>query len=408
MTEIAQAPRRVVSAGGFVTTLGGSARSPAARAAMARAAGASWSIAELQEWAGTVIAQVTGAESGWVTCGAAAGLTLGVAACIAGTDVVRINALPASAGTPREIVTQRGHRNSYDRAFRLAGATITEVGYPYAEGIGRTYEYELSAACGDQTVAVAYCARATAKGLPLDTVCELAHAEGLPVIVDAAAELPPVDNLRRFIADGADLVVFSGGKAIRGPQASGVVAGKRGLIESIGLQTLDMDVDPVAWAQRHGHLPPHHGLGRSLKVGQEEILGVVAALQEFAHSDQDVFRREFAEWLEQVRETIDLGTVVANPDGSFYPRLVVPFGAEPRARAIAEYLESRDPRVFVAHAPLVRGEIVICPEAIDESDRDHVEASLASAVGRGDANRPFVVASRLNAQTSGDEEQDRP
>jgi L-seryl-tRNA(Ser) seleniumtransferase len=385
-TDVAQSPRRVVSAAGFVTTLGGGARSPAARAAIAEAAGASWSIAELQEWAGTVIARITGAESGWVTCGAAAGLTLGAAACIAGTDVVRINALPASSGTPREIVTQRGHRNSYDRAFRLAGATITEVGYPYAEGIGRTYEYELSAAFGDQSVAVAYCARATAKGLPLVTVCELAHAGGLPVIVDAAAELPPVENLRRFISDGADLVVFSGGKAIRGPQASGIVAGKRELIDSIGLQTLDMDVDPVAWVRRYGKLPPHHGLGRSLKVGQEEILGVVAALQEFAHSDQEAIRRELAAWLEQVRERTGLGIVDDSRGGSFYPRLVVPLNAEARARAVADDLATRDPRVFVAHAPLVDGEIVICPEAIDERDRDHVEASLAGAVGRGSAS----------------------
>jgi L-seryl-tRNA(Ser) seleniumtransferase len=382
VTDVAQAPHRVISAAGFVTTLGGGARSSAARAAIAEAAGASWSIAELQEWAGTVIAQVTGAESGWVTCGAAAGLTLGAAACIAGTDAARINALPASAGTPREIVTQRGHRNSYDRAFRLAGATITEVGYPYAEGIGRTYEYELSAAFGDQTVAVAYCARAAAKGLPLATVCELAHADGLPVIVDAAAELPPVDNLKRFVSDGADLVVFSGGKAIRGPQASGIAAGKRELIDSIGLQTLDMDVDPVAWARRYGQLPPHHGLGRSLKVGQEEIHGVVAALREFAHSDQDAIRRELARWLEQVRERTELGTVVESRADSFYPRLVVPLSAEPRARAVADQLATCDPRVFVAHAPLADGEIVICPEAIDERDRDHVEASLASAVSR--------------------------
>ena len=376
------APHSVISAAGFVTTLGGSARSPAARSAIAQASGASWSIAELQDWAGSVIAEVTGAESGWVTCGAAAGLTLGAAACIAGADVVKINSLPADRGMPREIVTQRGHRNSYDRAFRLAGATISEVGYAYAEGIGRTYEYELTAAFSEETVAVAYCAHAERTGLSLSTVSALAHDHGLPVIVDAAAELPPVDNLGRFISEGADLVAFSGGKALRGPQASGIVAGKRELVESIRLQTLDMDVDPLEWARRHAHLPPHHGLGRSLKVGQEEILGVIAALQEFAHSDQDSVAAELAQWLETVHASIDVGTVGSMGDGSFYPRLVIPLDAEARARAVAEYLAGCDPRVFVPHAPLARGEIVICAEAIAEHDREHVQAVLANAISQ--------------------------
>lgn len=329
-----------------------------------------------------MIAEVTGAESGWVTCGAAAGLTLGAAACIAGTDVVKINSLPADRGMPRAIVTQRGHRNSYDRAFRLAGATISEVGYAYAEGIGRTYEYELTAAFSEETVAVAYCAHAERTGLSLSTVSALAHDHGLPVIVDAAAELPPVDNLGRFISEGADLVAFSGGKALRGPQASGIVAGKGELVESIRLQTLDMDVDPLGWARRHSHLPPHHGLGRSLKVGQEEILGVIAALQEFAHSDQDSVAAELAQWLETVHASIDEGTVGSMGDGSFYPRLVIPLDTEARARAVAEYLAGCDPRVFVPHAPLARGEIVICAEAIAEHDREHVQASLANAISQ--------------------------
>src|ERR1700733_2547426 len=109
MSSPESAPQSVISAAGFVTTLGGSARSQAAQEAITTASRGSWSIAELQEWAGAVIAEITGSESGWVTCGAAAGLTLGAAACIAGTDVVKINSMPADACTAREIVTQRGH-----------------------------------------------------------------------------------------------------------------------------------------------------------------------------------------------------------------------------------------------------------------------------------------------------------
>jgi D-glucosaminate-6-phosphate ammonia-lyase len=391
MLKLDPTPQSVVSAAGFVTTLGGSARSPATRSAIDKASGASWSIAELQEWAGTVIAELTGAESGWVTCGAAAGLTLGAAACIAGTDLVKMNSLPADAGVPSEIVMQRGHRNSYDRAFRLAGATIAEVGYTYAEGVGRTYEWELTAGFSAETVAVAYCAHAEKTGLPLTVVSKLAHAHGLPVIVDAAAALPPVGNLKRFISEGADLVVFSGGKAIRGPQGSGIVAGKRELVDSIRLQTLDMDVDPLLWTQQHGQPPPHHGLGRSLKVGQEEIFGVIAALEEFAESDHETLRQELADWLESVCRTIGVGTVQTTSDDSFYPRLVVRMAGGADAHAVASHLATRQPRVFVPHAPLARGEVVICAEAIAEPDRAHVEESLAEAVTQRRAG-PFVPA----------------
>ena len=150
---------------------------------------------------------------------------------------------PTPTGWPAEIIVQRGHRNAYDRAFRTAGARIVEVGYPWIEGVGLTYEWQLEAAFSERTVAVGHLALAEATACRSRRVCELAAAHGVPVIVDAAAELPPSSNLRRFIDEGAALVVFSGGKAIRGPQGSGILAGRRDLIESVRLQTLDMDVD---------------------------------------------------------------------------------------------------------------------------------------------------------------------
>ena len=198
-----------------------------------------------------------------------------------------MDALPDAARSAAEVIVQRGHRNAYDRAFRTAGARIVEVGYPWIEGVGLTYEWQLEAGITERTAAIAHFPLAEAEGIPLARVCEIAAAHGVPVIVDAAAELPPASNLRRYLDEGAALVAFSGGKAIRGPQGSGILAGRRELIESVRLQTLDMDIDVEAWIAREGAEPPHHGLGRSMKIGKEQIVGVVTALQEFLARDHD-------------------------------------------------------------------------------------------------------------------------
>ena len=132
----------------------------------------------------------------------------------------------------------------------------------------------------------------------------IAHRHDLPVIVDAAAALPPVENLRRFIAAGASLVAYSGGKAIGGPQASGILVGRADLIDSVALQHQDMDVYPATWTWRERYIeseplpgPPHHGLGRPLKVGKEEIAGLVVALRRFLTRDHAAERREQEERL---------------------------------------------------------------------------------------------------------------
>jgi len=371
-------PARVISAAGFVTSLGGGTLPDAVRAAMAEAGSATWRPDDLQAWAGEAIARVTGAESGWITSGAAAGLTLAAAACIARTRAREIDALPQLTSTRAEIIVQRGHRNAYDRAFRTAGATIVEVGYPVKEGVGLTYEWQLEAAFGERTAAVGHLALADADGIPLRRVCEIAAARGVPVIVDAAAELPPAANLRRFVDEGAGLVAFSGGKAIRGPQASGVLAGRRDLIESVRLQTLDMDVDVEAWVAREGAEPPHHGLGRSMKVGKEEIMGVVAALEEFVRRDHEAEAAALGDWLDSLLPIVSPWPARVATELHFYPRLVVEVGAG-AARAWSQRLAAADPAIVVPHAPLARGQLVVAAEAIVPEDRDLVREMLAAA-----------------------------
>ncbi len=301
----------VINAAATLTRLGGSRMAPEVLAAMNEAAAAFVHIDELQAKAGDVIAEITGAEAGYVTTGAAAALTLGTAACLAGMDVSKMDRLPDTTGMKNEVVVQRGHRNAYDHAVRAAGVTFVEVGTLGYPGAGGTFGWQIEEAITDKTVAV-FCPILDTPGtLPLKDVAVIAHAKGVPVIVDAAAELPPRSNLQKFIADGADLVAFSGGKAIGGPQASGVLAGRRDLIDSVALQHQDMDVRAETWSKRHyideGRVRgvPTQGFGRGLKVGREEIAGLVTALKIFAAGkDED----DWARWdrvLDIVHESLD-------------------------------------------------------------------------------------------------------
>src|SRR5262245_13747587 len=229
--------RPIINAKGPATRLSGGMMAPEVTAAMAEAAQACVDIAELQGRASAIIAGITGAEAGYVTSGAAAGMRLGTAACVAGLDPGRMSRLPDTAGMKNEVVMVRSQRNAYDHAVRAAGVKIVEVGLPdrYAgAGVRDADPWEIADAINERTAAVFYVADRQARPTLRDVV-KTAHDRGVPVLVDAAAQLPPARNLRRFIEDGADLVAFSGGKAIGGPQGSGILCGKRDLIMSAAL-----------------------------------------------------------------------------------------------------------------------------------------------------------------------------
>src|SRR5262249_31276517 len=152
----------------------------------------------------------------------------------AGYDLSRIEKLPHTEYFPHEFVVAREHRNGYDHAVRAAGARFVEVGFHEivaGSGVRRAEAWEYEAAFGPRTAGVLY-VYAPQSRPPLEEVVAVAHAHNLPVLVDAAGELPPRANLRKFIAAGADLVAFSGGKALRGPQASGILCGRRDLVGS--------------------------------------------------------------------------------------------------------------------------------------------------------------------------------
>ncbi|MDP8923827.1 MAG: aminotransferase class V-fold PLP-dependent enzyme [Chloroflexota bacterium] len=252
--------RRVVNAAATLTRLGGSRMPRPVVEAMAAGAEAFVDLDELQRRAGERIASLTGNEACYVSSGAAAGIAVAVAACITGTDPARIARLPAFEGPPAEVIVHRSHRNGYDHAARQTGARLVEIGMAHG-----TQRWELEAAIGPRTACVLYFAGAhyAPGALPLPEVIAVAHERGVPVLVDAAAQIPPIANLRRFTCElGADVAIFSGGKGLRGPQSSGLVLGRRDLVEA---------------CRANG--TPNHSLGRPMKVGKEELLGIVAAVE---------------------------------------------------------------------------------------------------------------------------------
>lgn len=299
----------LINAKGQATRLSGGPIPAEVAEAMREAGQACVDMWTLHGVASQHIAAATGAEAGMVTNGAAAGLLLGTAACLTGLDPGRMARLPDTAGMPGEVVMVRSQRNFYDHAVRAAGARLVEVGLAdrYAgAGVRDAEPWEIAEAIGPQTACVFYVAAPQSRPT-LPAVVEVAHAAGVPVLVDAAAQLPPAENLKRFIAEGADLVAFSGGKAIQGPQASGILAGKRDLIAASLLNMLDHDIDFDLWQppanlldkSRLKGLPPH-GIGRSAKVGKEQIVGLLVALRRFLAADPLAERRRWQGLLEEI------------------------------------------------------------------------------------------------------------
>jgi D-glucosaminate-6-phosphate ammonia-lyase len=387
--------RTVINASGTLTRLGGSRMAPEVLAAMAEAAASFVHIDELQQQAGKVIAEVTGAEAGYVVAGAAAGLTLGTVACVAGLDVGKMDRLPDTTGMKNEVVVQRGHRNAYDHAIRAAGVRFVEVGYLGYPGAGGTFGWQIDEAITERTAAVACPIFDTPGTVPLREVCAIAHAKGVPVIVDAAAELPPRVNLRRFIEEGADLVAFSGGKAIGGPQASGILAGRADLIASVALQHQDMDVRAETWSKRSmiaNHQlqgVPHQGFGRSMKVGREEVVGLVTALRRFVAGSDETDRARWTDLLRIVARHLDgvPGIAVCLVEGTKRPVPNLRIDLDEATLGFTAYdavnrLLTGEPAIAVAESYAEFGRLGVNAQGLTEDEAESVGRRLRDVMSR--------------------------
>ncbi|MGN6812664.1 MAG: aminotransferase class V-fold PLP-dependent enzyme [Thermomicrobiales bacterium] len=302
--------RRVINASARLTKLGGSLMPPEVLDAMREASGWYVDLFDLQRRVGRRLADLTQNEAVYVSTGASAGLFLSTLACMTGDDLHAIARLPDTTGLRNEVIVHRAQRMPYDPALQLAGGRLVEIGNAL-----QTFDWELEAAFTGRTAAVFYVAgeHLNHGALPLSDVIRIAHAHSVPVIVDAAAQLPPVDNLWRFTRDlGADLVVFSGGKDLRGPQASGMIAGRADLIEAC-----------------YTHGAPHQRFGRPMKVGKEEMMGLLAAVERYLRLDhvarQAGFEATVAAWIAALDGLpgVRASRAFPNEEGQPVPRVLV-------------------------------------------------------------------------------------
>jgi len=379
----------VINATGTKTRIGGSLIRPEAADAMRRAAEGFARISDLQARASDLIQDVTGAEAGYVASGASACMTLAAAACIAGDDLSATASLPDTEGLADEIVVPRTHRTGYDHAYRVAGAELVDVGANDAylgTGSENTELWEIDAAIGEDTAAVAYVQKAYTTP-PLEAVVEVAHDNDVPVIVDAAAELPPVENLERFIDLGVDLVAFSGGKAIRGPQTTGILAGREDLIRSAALQHLDMHAAEDAYVPPEGVIDteklagvPRQGIGRGMKVGKEELIGIIRALELFVEEDHEARKAEWRARAERIAgelaEEPALSTsVTAAEKTDVAPTVPVTVDEAEAPVTTAELvrgLREETPRIFVGADELDEARFTINPMCLPDEQVEYV------------------------------------
>lgn len=389
---------RIINATGTVTRLGGSVMDAEVAAAMSAAAQSSADIGELQGYASEIIAECTGAEAGIVTSGAMAGLLLGSAACIAGFDASKMAKLPDTDGMRNEFIVARSHRNSYDHGVRAAGARLVEVGLPdrsTACGVRDTETWEIESAIGERTAGILYLAGVNSRPT-LAEVVRAAHASGIPVLVDAAAQLPPRQNLRQFIDAGADLVAFSGGKGIGGPSASGILCGSRRLVASALLQQLDLDYLYEDWQppaqlidKREFRGVPRHGVGRACKVGKEQIAGLLTALVRFNADDDAARNRRFSlictALIESLRGLSSLDArIVPDPAHAGLPlvqiRIVPHAGAQRSASAVAAALRSAPRPIHVDTTDADTGILILAPTCLKIEDAAVIGSAFAAAV----------------------------
>lgn len=299
--------RRVINAAATLTALGGSIMPPEVVAAMMAGAEHFIDYPRLQASVGERIASLTHNEAAHVSSGAAAGITLAIAACMTGTDSGLIRRFPDRDAFPRnEVLTYRSQRNGYDYAARITGAHMIEV----AAGTD-----PLDAQITRQTAAVLWFAGTRLKGdtPPIEQIIAVAHRAGVPVIVDAAAQIPPASNLWHFTRDlGADIAIYSGGKGLRGPQSSGLVLGRKSLIEGVA-----------------ANASPNFAIGRPMKVGKEELFGILAAVEWTLAQDEKAligsYEATVRYWLDGLREVpgIDASRGFPSEAGQPHARMIV-------------------------------------------------------------------------------------
>lgn len=323
--------RPVINCKGTFTIISGSLSLPEVKQAMMEASRQYVNIDELMEGVGKRLAELTGAEFGMVTNGCAAALAHATAAAIAGGNPERMQRLPNLAGLKNEVIAPRYSRNVYDHAIRMLGVKFVNV----------ENEQELRAAIGPQTALVMVLATVEDSGpFGLELIAKVAHESSVPVLVDAAAEGLTIPNVH--LKRGADLVAYSGGKALRGPQSAGLLLGRKDLVKAAWLNSA-----------------PHHAFGRSMKVGKEEAMGMLAAVEMWVRRDHEAEWKQWESWLAEIAQSVEkvpgVTTEVRQPRGlsNRSPRLTINWDTEKLGIAgeeVERYVFNNPPRIVLASA----------------------------------------------------------
>ena len=359
----------VINASATLTRLGGSRMPQEVLQAMTAAAESFIDLNALQERVGERIAELTNNEACYVSSGAAAGIMLSVASCIAGTDPANTFVFPHLDGLPKsEVIVQKVQRNGYDYAIAQTGATVVEI--------GNTAE-ELEAAITDKTACIVWFAGGplAKDALPVEEVIRIAKRRNVPVIVDAAAQVPPVESLWHFTRDlGATGAVFSGGKGIRGPQSSGLVLGTKELI---------------AGCRANGN--PNHSLGRPMKVGKEELAGILAAVEYTLEQDETALLEQYENivhgWIEDLAGLPGITTEARFPSEAGQPHSRAFIHVNPPCPLsrdeIVQRLWDGDPHIAVTAVHDEPDAIALNPQTVDPAEADIIVTRIREVLGFG-------------------------
>ncbi len=381
----------IVNAVGYATRVTGSCPHPDVIAAMSAASAQYIELDDLLAAAGELISRCTAAESGIITCGAGAALTLAAAACLAGNNPDIMDQLPDVSGCSKtEIIYPAAGPFDYDHAIRLSGAKLISIDYRADDALAA-----IERAINARTAAVGYVCYGIQEQPDLTALIELAHRHSLPVIVDGAFAMPPVENLTAFSRRGADLIAYSGGKHIGGPQASGILCGRTDLIRSAWVQMVDMDVRAGTWSLQKwidsGWIsrPPRHGVGRSMKVSKESMIGLMTALERYYQRDHAA---EYASW----SKTIDgiyagikdvaglkVTRLARALNGQPYPLLQIDSGPPPTGMTVRNLILTlrRLPRkIILAEDEVSPDRAYLYAQCLQPGDAEYLVASIREAV----------------------------
>ena len=368
--------RPFINLTGTLTINGGALTLPEVREAAHQAADYAVDIDDLMEKAGARIAELTGCEAAIVTSGAAAALSQATAACIAGTDPELMQQLPDLSGLRDEVIMPRESRNVYDQAFRSWGARVVEVDSLES----------LHSALGPRTALVAVLGSAEARGVRLEALAEAAHKVGAAVIVDAAAEIPRKPD--PYLSRGADLVAYSGGKTMRGPQCAGLLLGRKDLVRAAFMNGA-----------------PHHAVARMMKVGKEEIMGMLAAVEVLMSRGTDGDFKTWRTWLKEISDLVTevpgVRTEMQEPAGtSPYPTMNIEWDAQQvgiTAGELYDLLLAGDPRVM-SHAAGDGYSFRVRPPALKAGDQILAGRRIAAILRRA----PKGIAAKALAAPAAD------